>query len=75
MRAFEERKYQRDVKRAQVQRREERKRLRRVQGSEGHPIVVPERPVRREDHVDRPVGRGSRLSVRGAVIDMTELSD
>jgi hypothetical protein len=75
MRAFEERKYQRDVKRAQVQRREERKRLRRVQGSEGHPIVIPERQVKREDNVDRPVGRGSRLSVRRGVIDMTELSD
>jgi hypothetical protein len=75
IRALEERKYQRDVKRAQVQRREERKRLRRVQGSEGHPIVVPERPAKREDKADRPVGRGSRLSVRGVVIDMTELSD
>jgi hypothetical protein len=75
MRAFEERKYQRDVKRAQVQRREERKRLRRVQGSEGHPIVIPERPVKRDYNVDRPVGRGSRLSVRRGVIDMTELSD
>jgi hypothetical protein len=75
IRAFEERKYQRDVKRAQVQRREERKRLRRVQGSERHPIVIPERPAKREDSVKRQVGRGSRLSVRGAVIDMTELSD
>jgi hypothetical protein len=74
-RAFEERKYQRDVKRAQVQRREERKRLRCVRGSEGHPIVVSERPAKREDNGERQVGRGSRLSVRGAVIDMTELSD
>jgi len=74
-RAFEERAYQRSVKGEQVARREERKRLRRLEGSERHPIVIPERPVKREDKVDRPVGRGSRLSVRGPVIDMTEFSD
>jgi len=74
-RAFEEREYQRSVKREQVERREARRRLRRLEGSERHPIVISERPVKREDKVDRPVGRGSGLSVRGAVIDMTELSD
>jgi hypothetical protein len=75
IRAFEEREHQRSIRGEQVERREERKRLRRVQGSEQHPIVIPERPVTREDNVDRPVGRGSRLSVRRGVIDMTELSD
>jgi len=75
IRAFEERAYQRNVKSAQVQRREERKRLRLVQGTERNPIVIPERQVKREDKVDRPMGRGSRLSVRGPVIDMTDSSD
>ena len=75
IRAFEERRYQRNVKGEQVERREERKRLRRLEGSERHPIVIPERPVKQEDNVERPVGRGSRLSVRGPIIDMTEFSD
>ena len=75
IRAHEERAYQRSVKNEQVKRQEERRRLRLVQGTERHPIVVPDRAVKREDYVNRPVGRGSRLSVRGAVIDMTEFSD
>jgi hypothetical protein len=75
MRAFEEREYQRSVKAAQRERKEERRRLRRLEESERHPIVVPERPAKREDSVKRQVGRGSRLSVRGAIIDKTELSD
>jgi len=75
LRAFEEREYQRNVKNAQVQRQEERRRLRLVHGTERHPIVIPERPAKREDNVNRPMGRGSRLSVRGPVIDMTEFSD
>ena len=75
LRAYEERAYQRNVKEAQLQRQEERRRMRLVQGTERHPIVIPERPVKREDNADRPVGRGSRLSVRGPIIDMTEFSD
>jgi hypothetical protein len=74
-RAYEEREYQRSVKRAQVERKEARRRARRLEGTERHPISVPDRRVRRERDEARPVGRGSKLSVRGPVIDMTELSD
>jgi len=75
VRAFEEREYQRSVKREQLGRKEERRRARRLEGTQRHPISVPDREVKREREGVRRVDRGSRLSVRGAVIDMTELSD
>ena len=75
VRAFEEREYQRSVKREQIERKEERRRERRLGGTERHPIPVSNREVKREREGVRRVDRGSRLSVRGAVIDMTDLSD
>jgi len=75
VRAFEEREYQRSVKREEMERKEERRRRRRLECTERRPIPVPDREVKREPEVVRRVDRGSRLSVRGAVIDMTDLSD